>query len=417
MKKVVISGMLGNGLEWYDFAIYGLLAPMLGPLFFPSESAFASQLGVFGVFAVGFLFRPLGAILFGWMGDRYGRKVSLVVAILMMAIPTGLMGMLPTYAQVGVLAPILLTLLRVFQGLSLGGEFSGSIIYIVEHAPPHRRALAGSASLVSLGLGFIIGTFTVIAVKSSMNTAAFEAWGWRVPFLCGIVVGLVGFYIRSKCHESPLYARAKSSGDISPTPLVEAFKMFPKPMLQGFGMYIAVTMPFYLMSVYMISFMTLSLMQSFTNALIVNMAVMSTMLVGMLIGAVTADRVGRKAVMLPAVILMTIMAMPMFIWMDSKIFIHILFAQIMFSMVLGIYIGPIAAVLVELFPTRVRYSGMALTYNAAAALFGGSAPLVCRWLIESTGTHLSIAWYVMFCCACAFVALLSYHDRWKEPLR
>lgn len=416
MKKVVVSGMLGNALEWYDFAIYGQLAYILSTLFFPSENAVASLLATYSVFAVGFLFRPLGAIIFGWIGDTYGRRAALVIAILMMAIPTGLMGLVPTYAQIGILAPIILTALRVFQGLSLGGEFSGSIVYIVEHAPQNHRGIAGSASMVSLILGFLAGTLTVLAVKNAMSVEDFESYGWRIPFLLGVGVGVVGFYIRRKCHESPAYTAAKACGNISKTPLREALTKHWKPMLQGFGAYIGVTMPFYLIAIYMISFMKTEAEQTIGQAFTINTIAMTCMLFGMIAGAKLSDRFGRKRVMVVAISIMFALAIPLFLVMESKAFMDLLLAQSVFAFVLGTYIGPVPAFLVELFPTRVRFTGMALAYNTATSIFGGTAPMVCVWLTEHVASNLSIAWYVMFCSVCALISLVTYHDRWKEPL-
>jgi MHS family proline/betaine transporter-like MFS transporter len=254
MKKVIASGMIGNGLEWYDYALYGQMAALLGTLFFPAGDAGVQLLATYGVFAAGFVVRPLGAILFGWIGDKYGRKSAMVLAVLMMAIPTGCIGLLPTYSQVGMLAPVLLTIIRLLQGLSLGGEFAGSITYIVEHAPARRRAWAGSASLVSLILGFLLGSLVVNFMLGWLGKEAFEAWGWRIPFLGGIVIGLVGFYIRRFCRESPIYEAAKHDNKISKTPLKTALAQHPAEMAQGFALYLTVTMPFYLASVYFISF-------------------------------------------------------------------------------------------------------------------------------------------------------------------
>ncbi len=417
MRKVVVSGMLGNGLEWYDFAIYGQMAVIIGHIFFPAESELAQRMAAFGVFAVGFVFRPLGAVLFGWIGDRYGRRASLVVAILMMAIPTGCIGLLPGYAEIGLLAPILLTLIRICQGLSLGGEFSGSITYIVEHSAPNRRGMAGVASLVSLVLGFLLGTAVSLSVVKFLSAQDFQSWGWRLPFLFGIVIGLVGLYIRRSCPESPLYEEAKSEGKLSDSPLKEAFKHYPKPMLRAFAAYMTVTMPFYLTSIYFISFTQHHLDRTHTEAFTVNFCAMLCMLVGMLAGAKLSDTVGRRVVMVPAAVAIGLAALPMFMLLPASDFAGILLIQSAFGLLVGVYVGPIAALLTELFPTSVRYTGMAVSYNLSAALFGGTTPMVSEWLIARTGTPLSIGVYVIGCCIVSLAALLPYRDRWREPLR
>jgi MHS family proline/betaine transporter-like MFS transporter len=416
MKKVVISGMLGNGLEWYDYALYGYMAPIIGKLFFPSGDENVQLLATFGVFAVGFLFRPIGAILFGYIGDRYGRKLSLVIAILMMAIPTGCIGLLPTYAQIGIAAPLLLTLIRVFQGMSLGGEFSGSIAYIVEHAPRNKRGIAGASSIVSLMLGFLLGSFVSLAVASLMSVADFESWGWRLPFLFGILIGMIGFYIRRHCDESPAYEAAKAAGTISQTPVKDVFLQHPKRMLRAFAIYMTVTMPFYLSSIYFITFTEKTLGRSYKEALTINTLTVIAMLITSVIGAYYSDRYGRRRVLMAAAAALFVIAIPVFLLVQQPDLWMIASAEILFGLVLGIYLGPVPALLVELFPTSIRYTGMALSYNAAAALFGGTAPMVCVWLLHTTGTPLAIAGYVMVCNVCSLIALATYHDVWEHDI-
>jgi MFS transporter, MHS family, proline/betaine transporter len=418
MRKAIISGMIGNGLEWYDYALYGQVAWLLAKLFFPSGDASVQLLATFGVFAAGFFARPIGAVFFGWLGDTYGRKMAMVVAVLLMAIPTGLIGVLPTYAEIGIWAPILLTIIRVLQGISLGGEFSGSITYIVEHAPPHRRGLAGVASLVSLILGFLLGLLVVRGMIGYYGQAEFESWAWRVPFIIGIGIGLIGFYIRTHCHESPVFEEAKAQGRISKTPVREAFAKHPWEMLQGFGIYITVTMPFYLTTIYFISFSHTHLGVSTEDALNLSIYNMLALLFVKPLAAWASDYVGRKKIMMTAAIIMMICVYPLFSYFTPGVSLWTIgLVQFTFAIILGFYVGPVAAVLVELFPTSVRFSGMAISYNLAAALFGGTAPIVCEWIIRQTGDNASIAWYVMACNIVSIIALWFYKDRFREPLR
>lgn len=418
MKRVVISGMIGNGLEWYDYALYGQTAWLLAKLFFPAGDPAVQLLATFGVFAAGFLIRPLGAILFGWIGDRYGRKNAMILAVLMMAIPTGCIGLLPTYESIGLWAPVLLTLIRLLQGLSLGGEFSGSITYIVEHAPADRRGLAGAASLVSLILGFLLGLLVVRGLMAYVGQEAFEAGIWRVPFLIGIAIGIVGFYIRSHCHESPIYTKACQEGALAKKPVRQAFAEYPKEMLQGFAIYITVTMPFYLSTIYFISFSHLHLGVSSDDALTMSIFNMLALLLIKPISAWGSDFVGRRKVMMISAIAMMLAVYPLFTFLQpGSSLLAIGLAQFAFTVILGFYIGPVPAALVELFPTSVRFSGMAIAYNASAALFGGTAPMVCEWLMKSTGTSFSIAYYVIACNLASLMALYFFKDRYKEPLR
>ena len=417
MRKVVVSGMIGNCLEWYDYALYAQMSFILSELFFPGTDESLKLLATFGVFAVGFVFRPLGAVLFGYIGDRYGRRVSLVLAILMMAIPTGCIGLLPTYAEIGIWAPILLTLIRVFQGLSLGGEFSGSITYVVEHSPAHRRGIAGASSLISLILGFLLGSFVALLFVKLLPDDQFRDWGWRVPFLLGIVIGLVGLYIRQECEESPAYESARAEGHLSKQPLREVLRHHRKPMFQAFAFYVSVTMPFYMLSVYLLSFTQKKLGLHVTDALVINTSAMIIMLIFTALGALASDRYGRKKVMVTGLTAMVLTILPLFLWMGTASFINVLLAQIIFAAIIGFYMSPVPAVLVELFPTSVRSTGMAVSYNLAGAAFGGTAPIMSEWLIGATGSFLSLAVYVMLCNILTFAALYTFHDRFREPLR
>lgn len=416
MKKVITASMVGNGLEWYDFAIYGHMAVVLRDLFFPDADPVVGLIATYGVFAAGFIARPLGAVLFGWLGDKFGRRMALTVAVLMMAIPTGCIGLLPTYESIGVFAPVLLTLIRILQGLSLGGEFSGSMTFMVEHSPQAKRGFIGSMSMSSLIIGFMLGS-VVANVFSSMPEADFTRWGWRVPFLFGIVIGFVGFYIRSQCEESPTYEAAKQDGYLSDSPVKEAFKGHWREMLEAFAIYMTVTMPFYLVAIYFISFNELQLGLEKSESLSVNTINLLFMLVAFPFSAMLSDRIGRKKVLMVVAVLMCLSILPIFTAFEPGNYTQIVMLQGFFALLVGCYLGPVPALLVELFPTSVRYTGMAIPYNLTAAMFGGTTPMVCVWLIEKTGDTVAIAYYVMICCIASLIALAFYKDRTFEELR
>ena len=416
MKKVITASMVGNGLEWYDFAIYGHMAVVLRDLFFPGTDPVVGLIATYGVFAAGFIARPLGAILFGWLGDKYGRRTALTIAVLMMAIPTGCIGLLPTYESMGIIAPILLTIIRVLQGLSLGGEFSGSMTFMVEHSPQKKRGFIGSMAMSSLIVGFMLGS-VVANVFSSMPEEDFMSWGWRVPFLFGIVIGFVGFYIRSHCDESPTYEDAKENGTLAESPLKQVFREHWREMLEAFAIYITVTVPFYLVAIYFISFNELHLGLEKAEALSTNTINLLFMLVAFPLSAMLSDRIGRKKVMVTVALLMLLLIVPLFMILEPGNYTQIVMLQGLLAFLVGCYLGPVPALLVEMFPTSVRYTGMAIPYNLTAAIFGGTTPMVCVWLINHFGSTLPVAFYVMACCAVSLIALACYKDRTFEALR
>jgi MHS family proline/betaine transporter-like MFS transporter len=416
MRKIIIAGMLGNGLEWYDYALYAYTTLIISKLFFPAGDETVHLLATLGIFAVGFVARPFGGIVFGVVGDKFGRRRALVLSIFMMAIPTGCIGLLPTYSQIGIFAPLLLTLIRVLQGLSLGGAFSGSMTFLVEHAPAKQRGLVGSASICSLVIGFLLGSLVSLLVKSLVTDVQYESWGWRIPFLLGIAIGFIGFYIRKHCEESPSYEIAKREGGLSATPVRDVLRFEMKHMAQAIGIYMTVTMPFYLLSAYFMTFTEHTLGRSSEEALTLNFINMLILLVISPFSAWLSDRVGRRKVLGITAFAILLGTYPVFTMLQQPEFFTIALGQAIFAVGVAFYIGPVPALLVEIFPTRVRYTAMSLSYNICAALFGGTAPMVCQWLITATGNTYSIAYYVIVCAVISLVALFYYRDRHEEAL-
>lgn len=426
-KKVVISGMLGNGLEWYDYALYGHMALTFSVLFFPKGNDEQNLILTLLAFAVGFIARPAGAILFGHIGDKYGRKKALVASMILMAIPTGCIGLLPTYDMIGMAAPILLLVIRVLQGLSLGGAFSGSMSYVVEHAPKGRRGAIGSVTMLSLVLGFLFGSLVSTAVASVLPEEDFMSWGWRLPFFLGVGIGFVGYYLRHHGEESPVYEEAKKEGTLSSTPVKDAFLKSPKTMLQGFLAYLFVTVPFYTIAIYFIVYSNKVLGLPREMALQINSIAMVAMFLLIWPMAKLSDRIGRRKVLLGAIVAMMIAVVPAFEWMMQGsalaaagdldgAFIKVAAGQAILALILGWYLAPIPALLVEIFPTRIRYTGMSLSYNFCA-IIGGLTPAIATLLIAKTNNPSSIMYLLVGAGVITLVALLIYKDHWKEPLR
>jgi MHS family proline/betaine transporter-like MFS transporter len=415
MRKVIAACMIGNALEWYDFALFGHFAVILSKLFFPQHDSYVGIVATYTIFAAGFLMRPVGGIIFGYIGDRYGRKVSLVVSILMMALPTALIGVLPTYEQIGVLAPIVLCLIRLIQGASIGGEFSGCIAFLVEYSPTNKRGLVGSVSMISLVLGMLLGSIVAILVSKCMSVENFESWGWRVPFLIGIVIAVIGIYVRLGLQESPIYMKAKEKKGLSQKPVREIFSGYLFPLFVAIGLYLTVTVPFYTLTIFIQSYMSKYMGFSYIDALNINLMSLSILIVTLPISAYFSDLYGRKKVMKYSALGIILFIYPIIWLLHLGSFNFAIISQIIFSLLVGTYMGPIPAVLVELFPTRVRFTGVALSYNLSAALFGGTAPLVATWLVTNTRTD-SIAMYIILFVVLTLITLKYYTETYRKTL-
>lgn len=417
-RKAIISGMLGNGLEWYDYALYGHMTVVFATLFFtfgPDADPTTSLILTYLTFAVGFISRPLGAVIFGRIGDKYGRKRALSLAMILMAIPTGCIGLLPTYGQIGMAAPILLLLIRILQGLSLGGAFSGSMSYVVEHSDPDRRARTGSVTMLSLVIGFLFGSMVSTLVATALPHEDFMSWGWRLPFFVGVLIGLVGMYIKNHGEESPVYAEAKAAGTLSQSPVRDAFTKHPMKMFQGFAFYLFVTIPFYMIAIYMIGYSQKHLGFTSKEALQINSLAMVAMFIPIWFVAKIADVRGRRPVLMAVIVAMLLAIYPCFTLMQGGSYWEVAAAQMIMAFILGAYLAPVPALLVELYPTSIRYTGMSLAYNLCA-IVGGFTPTIAELMIRETGDPISIMYLMFGAGVASFVALFYYKDNWRGKL-
>jgi len=415
MRKVVVAGMIGNGLEWYDFALYGYFAPVIGRLFFPDNDEYIQMLSTYGIFAAGFLMRPVGAIFFGYLGDKLGRKFSLALSLILMAVPTACMGLLPTYQTIGIFAPILLILLRMLQGLALAGQFSGSMAFLVEHAPRRHRGLVGSTTVISLCMGMLLGSLVATAFTTFLSKADFESWGWRVPFIFGFIIALVGFYIRHSTEESPHYTKAKEEGTLSKTPVRHALSGHLTELLRGIGIYLSVTVPFYTLTVFLNGYMVSGLGIMARDAYNISSICMVLMIILIPFTAHFTDVYGRKTILQVITVVYMLSAFPLFILMNKGGYGNVLASMLIFTVVISCFISAVPALLVELFPTSVRYTGMALSYNIAAIL-GGFTPMIETWLIKETGNNNMMASYIILCAVISFISFLGYKDNYQQEL-
>ena len=402
-----LAGTIGNVLEWYDFAVYGFLAPVMSPLFFPEDDAISGLINTYGIFAAGYLMRPLGGIIFGHIGDRVGRKTALQLSIAMMAIPTVLVGLLPVYSQIGASAAILLILLRLIQGISVGGELIGSMSYLVETAQPHRRGLAGSWSVCGGIAGILLGSLMATVLTSCLSEATMQSWGWRVPFLSGIAIFAVGSWLRRTLVESPDFEKSKSSGENEGNPLLEVIRTMPGRVLHMSVSILLFATSFYLLFVWMPTYLTDLVSPPIEPRTGYQYPIDGFVVVidsSWWTGCPT--RIGRKKVMLTGTALMGILVYPFFLILDQGVMLYAFAIQFVFAILLGAIQGPLPAFMVECFPIRGRYTAIGLSYNITLAIFGGTAPLVSTWLIKTTGDLASPAIYLVVLSAISFVSML-----------
>jgi MHS family proline/betaine transporter-like MFS transporter len=381
-QRAITAGVIGNVLEWYDFGVYGYLVPTISALFFPSGDPTVSLLLTFAVFGVGFVMRPVGSIVFGVYGDRYGRRKALSAVIFVMALSTFAIGLLPTYADVGIAAPLMLVVVRLFQGLSTGGEFGGSSAYIVEYAPQHRRGFFGSFQLVGVASGFLLGSLTAALLNSILSQADRLAWGWRLPFLFGIAVGLVGAYLRWRLDDTPKFTELEEQGAVATSPLADALLRHPRETLLAFASTLYNTVAYYIALIYMTSYaVTIGKLPQSTVLWIStgSLAVMIALLPGL---GRLSDRVGRRPLMIFSCAAFVVLGFPFFLMASSGNLALTIFGQLLMMVCYAPYAATCASFLTEIIPTRVRYTSMSIGYNCAVGETGSPyAPAV--YLIAS----------------------------------
>jgi MHS family proline/betaine transporter-like MFS transporter len=414
----VTAGAIGNVLEWYDFGLFGFFAPVISHEFFPSETNLASLLGTYGVFATGFLMRPLGGVLFGYIGDRFGRKRALELSVLLMAVSTALMGVLPGHAALGLAAPLLLTLLRLLQGLSVGGEYIGSMSFLVEHAPPSRRAFVGSWSSFSVVLGSLMGSGIASLCLGLLSASDLAAWGWRIPFLGGILLGLVGLWLRRGVEETPSFLKLQDAGKLAGNPVVEAVRHNPGAIATTLGLTGLSSVGFYLPFVWLPTWLAQINQPALpeSQALTANTLALVVILFLTPVTARASDRVGRRPMFLIAALGYALLSYPLFLMMTGGTFDRALLGGLAFAACSGLYSGCMAATMVELFPTRTRYTGIAIGYNVGQAVLGGTAPWVATALIQLSDNVVAPAFYLTGSATVAGVASLFIKARHGRPL-
>ncbi len=406
--RLMAAGAIGNLLEWYDFAVYGYFAAAIGRAFFPEQDKVAQVLAAFGVFAVGFMMRPIGGALFGHVGDRFGRSTALILSVAAMAVPTFLIGVLPGYDVLGLAAPVLLTLLRMVQGLSVGGEYTTSIVFLVERARPERRGVVGAVADLGAVSGILLGSATGAVLEWVMPAGAVDDWGWRIPFWIGLFVGAAGLVLRRGFgEESQADTRERPA---QRPPLIAAFSRHWRVLAYLAGVSVFGSVGFYLMFVYIVSWLQFADGIAPAQALTINTISMVLLIPVEVAMAALSDRVGRRPVLLAVTGIAIVAAWPSFWLMHGHEPWMVLVGQIGFVVLIGGYYGCLPAFMVEAVAVEVRCTAIALGYNVAVGLIGGLSPLAATWLVHRTDNDYSPAFLIMAAAAISFLVLLLVRE-------
>jgi MFS transporter, MHS family, proline/betaine transporter len=405
-RRVIWSSTVGNALEWFDFMIFGLFAETIGKLFFPKTDETASLLAAYGLLAVAYLARPIGGVFFGALADRVGRKRALVSIVLLMAFSTTVIAILPTFAQIGVAAPMLLLLARLIQGFSAGGEFGTSTAMLIEFSPPERRGVYASFQLVAQAIALAGGAAFATILHRALTPEDFESWGWRLPFLAGIIIGPVGFYLRSAVDETPEFKAflAKLAG-IPNTPLREVLMKHPRALIALMLIIAGMTANTYIGAIFLPNFahkdLKLDLADAQFGLFLVNVASIAALpIAGWL-----SDRFGRWQVMVPAIILFLAVALSLAKALLDHPSTEALWALQAAGIVSVFASGPACALILEVFPVNVRSSGASIAYNFAVAIFGGLSPLITRWMVDQTHDNFAPFYYLFGCFVLTLIGL------------
>ena len=411
-RRVIAAGVIGNFLEWYDFSIYGFFAVQIGSTFFHSQDRVTEVLAAFGVFAMGFITRPLGSIIIGAIGDRKGRATALTISIVGMSLSTVGMGVLPGYNTIGIAAPVLLTLMRMLQGLAVGGEASIAGVFMIENAPPGRRALSAAIGGVGNGLGIQAGSLTALAFASLMAPEQLNDWGWRLPFILSVLVGIAGFFIRRELLELPRPAAEEKS-----SPLAETVRNHFGLLVRIAALASFTAIGFQAAFIYIADWLQTVDGIAPQHAFKINSTSMLMITPVSLFFGWLADHIGRKSLLMFGALIGVFGSVPFFVLMQNDSHTMIYLGQAGFVLAIGIQFGVLQALMVEITPESIRCTALAIGNNIAWAILGGLTPLVAAWLVYRTADERSPAYLIAGAAAVTAIALLVTRDNFKNELK
>ncbi|QOS90838.1 MFS transporter [Peribacillus sp. JNUCC41] len=418
MRRILIASLVGSSIEWFDYFLYGTVSALVfNQIFFVNEDPTIGLLLAYASFALAFFIRPFGGVIFSHIGDRIGRKKTLVLTLSLMGVATFGMGLLPTYQAVGIWAPILLITLRLVQGLGIGGEWGGALLLAVEYAPAEKRGLFGAIPQMGVTIGMLLGT-VALSIMTMLPENAFMTWGWRIPFIFSALLVFFGLWIRKGIDETPSFKKVKESGEVPKLPIVETLKNYWREVLIAVGAKVVETAPFYIFSTFVVSYATANL--GFSRTATLTAVMIATIITTILIPIMgnLSDTIGRKKLFIGGTIGMALFAFPYFWLLEQKSVLLLIVATVIG---LGVIWAPITAVLgtmfSEIFDAKIRYTGITLGYQIGAALAGGTAPLVATALLNRfDNSYVPVAIYIIFASVLSLAAIWAVKDRSNQKL-
>jgi MHS family proline/betaine transporter-like MFS transporter len=419
VRRAVAASAMGNCIEWFDFGVYsaGAVTATIGKVFFPTNNTSTAVLSSFAVLAVAFVVRPFGGFFFGPLGDKYGRQRVLATTIILMSASTFVIGVLPTYATIGVFAPILLILARMVQGFSTGGEYGGAATFIAEYAPDKKRGFLGSWLEFGTLTGFVLGSGLVLIVDLSLSESAMNTWGWRIPFLIALPLGLVGLYLRTKLEDTPAFRDMSKAGKVAKSPLRDTLTQNWRMIVKLIGIVFLLNVADYTILTFMPSFLTDDLHISDTKSQLITISVEVAMMIVITFIGRLSDRIGRKPLLLTAAIGYIVLAYPALALMTSGGTVQLVIGFAILGALLVLMLAVIGSTFPAMFPTRTRYGSFAIGYNVSTSLFGGTAPFVITALINATGTNFIPAYYLIIAGLVALAPIILIPETANVSLR
>ncbi|SCL26880.1 MFS transporter, MHS family, proline/betaine transporter [Micromonospora rhizosphaerae] len=405
LKRAVIAGVIGHFVEWYDYGVYAYVATTLAVVFFSSSNPTAALLAVFATFAVAFFARPLGGLFFGSLGDRIGRQRCLATVVVLMSLSTFAIGVLPTYTSVGVLAPVLLLTARLLQGFSAGGEIAGAASFINEYAPGNRRGLLSSLLPAASATGLLFGAVLMAVLTANLSKDGMNSWGWRVPFLIALPLGMIGLYLRLKIEDTPMFRALVSAAEADPAPLRSSVTGQFKWIAVAFGATLTYGVGFYVVMSYMPTYLKGVAHFDTGSMLAITSAALITHIVALPLWGALSDRVGRKPVLIGASVALVVVTYPAFLFIAQGGVAAAITGGATLGALIAAGAAPLFAYMAEMFPTRVRASSVSIGYNASVMIFGGTAPFIATYLIDRTGSQVAPSFYLVAAAAGAALTL------------